>query len=99
MVVAQICALAAQGFRKQKARNAGQRERGGMELVELHVGELGSGVRGQSNAIAGGYGGVGGVRVDLACAAGGDEDGTGGNAPGFAGMGLRIGADEIRSED
>jgi hypothetical protein len=39
-VVAQDCALAAQGLGEQKARRAGQRKRGGMELIELHVGQL-----------------------------------------------------------
>ncbi len=42
----------------------------------------------QGDAVASGYGGVGGVAVDLACAARGDEDGAGGNAPRFAGMGF-----------
>ena len=75
-----------------------------MELVELHVGELCAGLRSQSDAIAGGYGWVGRVRVDLACSTGGDEDGArvyASNAP-FPGlkietwgarMSLRIGAD------
>ena len=45
-----------------------------MELIELHVGELSAGLCGQGDAVAGGHGGVGGVAVDLARSAGGDED-------------------------
>ena len=48
-----------------------------MELVELHVGQLGAGLRGEGDAVAGGHGGVGGVGVDLARAAGGDQNGAG----------------------
>ena len=44
-VVAQIRAFAAQGFGEEEARRAGKRERGGMELIELHVGEFGAGMR------------------------------------------------------
>ncbi len=78
-IVAQVRAFAAQRFGDEEARRAGQRERGGMELVELHVGEFGAGQRGECDAVAGGYGGIGGVGVDLARAAGGDEDGARGD--------------------
>ena len=98
-VVAQIRALAAQGLGDQETRDAGERESGGVELVELHVGQLGPGLGGQRDAVAGGYGGVGGVGVDLACAAGGDEHGAG-----IDSMGLRIasegtGAGQIGGDD
>ena len=43
-IVAQVGAFAAQRFREQKARRAGKGERRGMELVELHVGQLGAGL-------------------------------------------------------
>ena len=45
-----------------------------MELVVLHVGQLGACLGGQGDAVAGGHGGVGGVGVDLPRAAGGDKD-------------------------
>ena len=68
-IVAQIRAFAAQRLGEQKARGTRQRQRRGMELVELHVGELGAGLRGERDAVAGGHGGIGGVGVDLARAA------------------------------
>ncbi len=79
-IVAQVRALAAQGFRDEEARRAGERERGGMELVKLHVGQLGAGQGRQSDAVAGSDGGIGGVGVDLARAAGGNQDGARANA-------------------
>ena len=48
-----------------------------MELVELEVGELGAGAEGHGRAVAGGYGGVGGVEVELAGTALGEDDGVG----------------------
>lgn len=44
-VVAQDRPLAAQGFGDEEARRAGQRERSGVKLVELHVGKLGACVK------------------------------------------------------
>ena len=80
VVVAQVGAFAAEGLGEQEAGRAGQGQGGGMELVELHVGEFRIRTSGEGDAVAGGYGGVGGVRVDLACAAGGDEDGARGDS-------------------
>ena len=80
VMVAQICAFAAERFRQQKARSARKRQRGGMKLVELHVGQFGARCRGKGDAVAGGYGGIGGVRVDLACSTRSDEDSAGGDA-------------------
>ena len=104
MVVEQISSFAAQGFREQEARSAGKREGGGMELEELHVGQFGAGLRGQGDAVAGGYGGIGGVGVDLACAAGGDEEGAGGDAMavragGFGAGGGKVGSDDAAAGD
>jgi hypothetical protein len=65
-LVAQVRALAAQRLREQKARRALKRERRGMELIELHVGQLRAGFGGQSDAVAGGHGRVGGLRIHLA---------------------------------
>ncbi len=55
-----------------------------MELIELHVGEVGSRCEGEGDAVAGGHGGVGGVGVDLARAAGGDEHGARSHSMGAA---------------
>ena len=96
-----------------RKRGAPESECGGMELVELHVGQLGSGLRGESDAVAGGDGGICGVRVDLACAARCDEDGSRGErdvarcgvrlrsaqrGPGWLGAG-QIGADDAAVGD
>jgi hypothetical protein len=72
-----------------------------MELVELHVGQLGAGAGGEGDAVAGGYGGVGGVGVDLACAAGGDEDGAGGDSLRVVGRSaaMRAGNRQIGADD
>ena len=42
-LVAQVRALAAQGFGDEEARGVRERQRRGMELVKLHVGEFGTG--------------------------------------------------------
>ena len=102
-VVAQVRALAAQRLGEQEARYAGKRERGGMELVKLHVGQLGAGLRSQRDAVAGGHGGVGGVGVDLSRAARGDQDGPGADAMWLAvlvGAGTgQTRADQVRADD
>ncbi len=57
-------------------------EGGGVELVELEVGEVRAGAESHGDAVAGGYGGVGGMEEELACAAGGEDDGVGGEGGG-----------------
>src|SRR5579871_1571721 len=47
-----------------------------MELVKLHVADLCAGAVGHGDAVAGGYGWVGRVAVDLPCAAAGEEYGS-----------------------
>ena len=65
-VVAQISALAAQRLRKQKPRHAGQRQRRGMKLIKLHIGQRCASLPRQRNAVSGSkpcvgvVGGVGG---------------------------------------
>ena len=71
--VAQPCAFAAQGLRHEEPLHAGQAERGGVELVELHVRDGSAGAPGHGNAVAGGHRGIGGVAVDLPCAAAGQQ--------------------------
>src|ERR1700753_3003033 len=58
---------------------------GGMELNEFHVGDLRAGAIGHGDAVTGGDVGIGGVEIDLAAAAGGKEDGAGGEGLNFAG--------------
>ena len=81
-IVAQVSALAAQRFGKQKARGPGEEKRGGMKLVELHVGQLGASFGGQRNAVACGHRGVGGIGIDLARAARRDEHRASAHTPG-----------------
>lgn len=69
----EVCAFAAEGFAEEKARSSGLREGGGVELVELHVGNGGTGVVGHGDAVSGGDSRIGGVRVDLSGASAGDE--------------------------
>ena len=57
-------------------------EGGGMELVELDVSELGPGAEGHGHTVAGGYRGVGGVEVELAGSAGGEDNGVGADCAG-----------------
>jgi hypothetical protein len=51
-----------------------------MKLVELHVDQLGARVSSEGDTVAGSYGRIGGVRVDLACSTRSDEYRTGGHA-------------------
>ena len=53
--------------------DAGELERGGMELEKLDVPELGADLPGQRPAVAGGHRGIGGDGVELADAAGGEH--------------------------
>ena len=74
--IAQIRALAAQRLREQKPRHARQAQRGGMELIKLHVGDFGAGAPCHRDAVTSGYRGIGGIAVDLAGAAAGQQDGA-----------------------
>ena len=65
-------ALPADGFRDEERTR--RRERCGMELVELQVGELCARAQGYGDTIARGHGGVGGMQIELACAAAGQND-------------------------
>ncbi len=76
LVVAQPRSFAAQGFAQQEARHAGQTEGGGVELIELHVSDGGAGPPCHGDAVASGHGRIGGVAVDLARAAAGQQDGA-----------------------
>ena len=76
LVVAQPGSFAAKGFAEQEARHAGQAEGGGMELIELHVSDGGAGAPCHGYAVAGSHGGIGGVAVNLARAAAGQQDGA-----------------------
>ena len=60
----------------RKRGSVHQVKRGGMELDEFQVLDFGSGAVGHGDAIAGGHFGIGGVAVDLAEAAGGQQHGT-----------------------
>ena len=67
---------------ERRGVDAGKLERGGVELEELEVAELGAGPVRQRPAVGGGHLGVGGDRVQLAHAAGGQHDGAGRNGSG-----------------
>src|ERR1019366_5657460 len=75
--VSQICAFAAQGLRQKKPRSVLQVQRGGMELHELHVADLGAGTMRHGNPVPGCNRGIGGVAVNVAQAAGGEQCGAG----------------------
>ena len=74
--VAEDSAFSAQRLREQKSRRAFHCERGGMKLYELHVGEDSACFIGDGHAVAGGHFGIGGLAVDLAQAAGGQQNCT-----------------------
>ena len=69
-----------------------------MELVELHVGQLGAGLGSEGDSVAGGYCGIGGVGVNLACAAGGDEHGAGCNCAYVASARLALAASQVDAD-
>ena len=73
-VVAEISSFATQRLRDQKAGRARQRERSGMELVKLHVGEFGTGIESQCEPISRGNVGIRSVAIHLARAARCNED-------------------------
>ena len=69
----QAPAFAAHGFGDQKRLGVGVVQAGGVELNEFHVGSAATRTPGGCHAVAGGGVGVGGVQVNLACAAGGQN--------------------------
>jgi len=75
--VAQDAAFAAEGFGEEKAGSAFDGQGGGMELHELHIGERGASFVGDGDAVAGGDFGIGGLTIDLAYAAGCEQDSAG----------------------
>jgi hypothetical protein len=68
-------AITAHGLGDEKVSRHGKR--GGMELVELKVGDLGTRTQRHCNAVARGYGWVGGVGIELTGTAAGEDDGVG----------------------
>ena len=66
-------AFAAHRLADQKGLGLGMIEAGGMELDELHVGDRRAGALGHGHAVAGGDVRIGGVEIDLAAAAGGQQ--------------------------
>ena len=62
---------------ERRGVDPGQLERGGMELEELEVAKLGADPVRQRPAVGGGHLRIGGDRVELAHAAGGEHDGAG----------------------
>ena len=71
--VAQICALAAQRFAHQEARCAVESQRCGMELIKLHIGQLGPSLGCQRNAVACRYRRIGRLAIHLPRAARGHQ--------------------------
>ena len=68
-------AIAADGFRNKESTGGCQRR--GVELIELQVGELRARAKSHGDSIARSYAGVGGVEIQLACTATGENDGVG----------------------
>ena len=56
-----------------------------MELDELHVRDLRAGAPGHGHAVAGRDAGIGRVEIDLAAAAGGEDDAVAAQGQDFAG--------------
>ena len=77
--VAKDAAFTAQSFRKEEAWRASNGESGGMKLHKLHIGEDGAGFVGDGHAVASSDLGIGGFTIDLAEAAGGEENCAGAN--------------------
>ena len=77
VAVHQVRALAAQGLGEQGARLARHEQGGGVELHVLAVDDPGVGPVGRGQAVAGGRGGVAGVQVEVAQAAGGQHGALG----------------------
>ena len=75
-VVDEHCTLAAHGLGDEEVHLS--RERRGVELVELEVGDGRARPHRRGETVAGGEGRVGGVREQLPGAAGGEDDGVGG---------------------
>lgn len=78
--VDQVGALAADRLRDERLLALGVRaeeQHGRVELDEFEVADLGAGAQRERHAVAGGDGGVGGRREDLAHAAGREDDGGG----------------------
>ncbi len=71
--VAEERAFTAQGFGEEKARGAFQVQGGGMRLNEFEVLDFGAGAVCHGDPIAGGHFGIGGVEIDVAETAGGQQ--------------------------
>ena len=65
-------AIAADGLRNEES--TGRCQRGGVELIELQVGELRARAKSYGDSIARSVRGVGGVEIQLACTATGEND-------------------------
>ena len=71
--VAQDAAFAAHRLADEERFRLGMEQAGRVELDELHVGDGHARAVGHGHAVAGGDVGIGGVEIDLAAAAGGEE--------------------------
>ena len=72
--VQQFAALAAYGLADEERLGLGVVQAGGVKLDELHVGDRGPGAISHGHAVTGGDVRVGGVEVNLAAAARGEDD-------------------------
>jgi hypothetical protein len=96
--VDEVCAFAAEGLAEEKAGCSGLREGGGVELVELHIGDGGSGAVGHGDTVAGGDGRIGGVGVDLTGSSAGEERGAGMNVEDASFAIEKRGSDDVAVE-
>ena len=76
MLIQQHRTFAAHGFGDEEVLAHGHG--GGMELVELQIGDLGTGTPCDGEAVRGGDRRIGGVRVHTACSTGGQDHPVGG---------------------
>src|ERR1019366_5629806 len=81
-------ALATNRLADEEGGGARQREDGGVELDELDVGDVGARLIGESDAVAGGPGRVGGVAPEGGCPAGREDHGAGGHPRPLPGGGI-----------
>ena len=72
--VSQVCPFAAHGLRNQKPRRALEVQRRGVKLHELDIGDLRARPVGHRHAVAGSYGGIGGIQEHAPQPAGRQQD-------------------------
>ena len=89
-------AFAPDGFGNEEIFGLGVIQTGGVKLDEFHVADAGPGPVGDGHAVAGGDIRVAGIEIDLAGAAGGQQDDGGDEGVDLAGGGIEdVGAQAV----